>query len=61
MFADTKTRGLNIEDTHITDPRKLATLLVVIALAVTWAYRCAMGIMGLKDIPKKGHGRLQKS
>lgn len=61
MFADTKTRGLNIEDTHITDPRKLATLLVVIALAVTWAYRCATGIMGLKDITKKGHGRLQKS
>jgi DDE family transposase len=27
MFADAKTRGLNIEDTHITDPEKLATLL----------------------------------
>ncbi|MGY6696142.1 MAG: transposase, partial [Roseinatronobacter sp.] len=35
MFADAKTRGLNLEDTHITDPTKLATLLVLIALAVT--------------------------
>lgn len=62
MFADAKTRGLNIEDTHITDPDKLATLLVVIALAVTWAYRCATRVMGRKAIPKnsmadaKSHG-----
>jgi hypothetical protein len=61
MFADAKTRGLNIEDTHITDPGKLATLLVVIALAVTWAYRCATRVMGRKAISRKGHGRRQKS
>lgn len=61
MFADAKTRGLNIEDTHITDPEKLATLLVVIALAVTWAYRCATCVMGRKAIPRKAHGRRQKS
>lgn len=35
MFADAKTRGLNLEDTHITDPDKLSTLLVLVALAVT--------------------------
>jgi hypothetical protein len=35
LFADAKTRGFNIEDTHITDPAKLGTLLVIIALAVT--------------------------
>lgn len=61
MFADAKTRGLNIEDTHIADPEKLATLLVVIALAVTWAYRCATRVMGRKAIPGKGHGRRKKS
>lgn len=61
MFADAKTRGLNIEDTHIIDPQKLETLLVVIALAVTWAYRCATRSMGRKAIPKKAHGRRQKS
>ena len=61
MFADAKSRGLNIEDTHITDPDKLATLLVVIALAVTWAYRCATRVMGRKAIPTQRHGRRQKS
>ena len=60
-LADAKTRGLNIEDTHITDPDKLATLLVVIALAVTWAYRCATRVMGRKAISRKQHGRREKS
>ena len=35
LFADAKTRGLNIEDTHITDPDKLATSLVLLALALS--------------------------
>lgn len=61
LFADAKTRGLNIEDTHITDPDKLATLLVVVALAVTWAYRCATRVMGNKAIRRKTHGRREKS
>jgi hypothetical protein len=61
MFADVKTRGLNIEDTQITDPDKLATLLVLGALAVTWAYRCATRVMGRGTIRKKEHGRREKS
>lgn len=61
MFADAKTRGLNIEDTHITDPEKLSTLLVLVALAITWAYRCATRVMGTGAIRKKGHGRREKS
>lgn len=61
LFADAKTRGLNIEDTRLTDPRKLATLLVVVALAVTWAYRCATRLMGHKAIRRKAHGRREKS
>ncbi len=36
FFSDAKTRGFNIENTHITDPANLATLLGVVTLAVTW-------------------------
>lgn len=61
MFADAKTRGLNLEDTHITDPAKLATLLVLTALAVTWACRCATRVLGRGTIRRKGHGRREKS
>jgi Transposase DDE domain len=61
LFGDTKTRGFNIEDTHITNPDKLATLIVVIMLATAWAYRCATQSMGMKAIPRKSPGRRQKS
>jgi len=35
LFANLKTKGFNLEDTHITDPDKLSTLLAVLALTVT--------------------------
>ena len=61
LFADAKTRGFNIEDTHITGHAKLATLLAVVALAMTWACRCASHAMGRKAIRKKSHKRRGKS
>ncbi|MDA9009600.1 IS4 family transposase [Alphaproteobacteria bacterium] len=61
LFGDTKTRGFNMEDTHMTSKDKLATLLAIIALAMTWAYRCASSTKGRKSIPRKAHGRKQKS
>lgn len=61
LFGDAKTRGLNIEDTHITNPEKLASLIVIVMLAITWAYRCATKTMAMKAIPRKSHGRRQKS
>ncbi len=61
LFGDAKTRGFNIEDTHITDPAKLATLLAIIALAVTWACRCASRVMGPKAPRRKTHRRREKS
>jgi hypothetical protein len=61
LFGDTKTRGLNLEDTRITDPGKLATLLGILAMAMSWAYRCATRTMGLRAIARKAHGRREKS
>jgi hypothetical protein len=61
LFGDAKTRGLNLEDTRITDPDKLATLLGILALAISWAYRCATQTMGRRAIARKTHGRREKS
>ena len=61
LFADTKTRGLNLEDTHLTNPAKIETLMALLALAMTWTYRCATRTMGMKAVPRKTHGRRQKS
>lgn len=61
MFGDAKTRGLNLEDTHITDPAKLDMLIGIVALAMTWAYRCATLAHGRGNIRRKAHGRREKS
>lgn len=61
LFADAKSRGLNLEDTHITDRQKLSTLLVVITLTLTWACRSATRALGAGNIRRKTHGRPEKS
>ena len=57
MFANLKTKGFNMEDTRITDRDKLATLLVVLALAVALAVKTGVAASCLKPIPVKKHGR----
>lgn len=61
LFSDAKTRGLNLEDTHMINPEKLASLLVVLMLAMTWAYRCSTKTMGMKAVSRRSHGRRAKS
>tara|TARA_R110002110_G_C13360117_1_gene709373 strand:- start:5 stop:1114 length:1110 start_codon:yes stop_codon:yes gene_type:complete len=61
MFGDTKTRGFNIEDTRITNLEKLDLWLAIIALAMSWTYRCATQTMGFSAIRKKTHGYREKS
>ena len=63
LFADIKTQGFNIEDTHMTNHAKLSTLLTMVILSIVWAYCCASQVMGLKSIAKKkkNHGRYEKS
>ena len=61
LFGDCKSRGFNMEDTHMTAPGKLDTLLGLIAMAMAWAYRCATALKGRADIPRKAHGRREKS
>lgn len=39
LFGALKSRGFNLEDTHLTDPRRLAKLMGLLALAFAWTYR----------------------
>jgi len=57
MFANLKTKGFNLEDTHITDPDKLSTLLAVLALSVTICVKTGVAAARLHPIPIKKHGR----
>jgi hypothetical protein len=61
LFGDSKTRGLNMEDTRLTQPRKLDSLLVIITLAMAWAYACATAVKGTGTIKLRGHGYRAKS
>ncbi len=61
LFGDSKTRGLNMEDTRITDPAKLSTLLIVITLAMTWAHATAAVAQAGAAIKKRAHGYRYKS
>ena len=36
-LGDAKTRGLNFEDTRLTNPAKLDLLMGIVALAIAWA------------------------
>ena len=61
LFGDTKTRGLNMEDTRLTQPAKLGLLTAIVALALAWAHACASTVKGRADIPRASHGYRRKS
>lgn len=61
MFGDAKTRGLNIEDTRLTNPRKLALLMALVALAIVWAGRVAADLLGVGSPKRKAHGYFAQS
>lgn len=61
LFGDAKTRGLNLEDTRLTNPRKLALLMALVALAIAWAGRVAADLIGRGTPKRKSHGYLAKS
>jgi Transposase DDE domain len=61
LFGNTKTRGLNFEDTRLTDPAKLHLLTALIALAVAWSVRAARTCLGRDAPPRKAHGYLARS
>lgn len=57
LFGNLKTRGFDLEATHITDPGKLETLLVVMSLAATLAAKTGACAHQIRPIPDKAHGR----
>lgn len=61
LFGDAKTRGLNMEDTRLTDPRKLELLMGLVALAIAWTARCAIAHIWPKPPRRGSHGHLTKS
>jgi len=61
LFAETKTRGFNMEDTRLTHPEKLSLLLALVTIAMAWSLACAVALTGRHDIPRAKHGFRRKS
>jgi hypothetical protein len=61
LFGALKSRGFNLEDTHIQDPERLSRLLALLALAFTWAFVVGLWQASVKELKLKKHGYPAKS
>ncbi len=61
LFGALKSRGFNLEDTHLQDPERLSRLLALLALAFTWAFVVGEWQALVKDLKLKKHGYPPKS
>ena len=61
LFGDTKTRGLNLEDTRLQIAEKLNLLLAIVALAIAWTNKTASRLIGGGKLKRKNHGHYAKS
>lgn len=61
MFKAMKTGGFNMEDTHLSDSSRLATLFSLVSIAFAWVYRVGVYMNRLVPVKRKKHGRLAKS
>lgn len=67
MFGAFKSRGFDLEATHVTDPTRLSRLLCLLALAYTWSGICGLwqfsrvGFKPDSSVKVNKHGRLPVS
>jgi len=61
LFAALKSRGFNLEDTHVQDPERLSRLLALLSLAFTWAFVVGLWQASVKELKLKKHGYPPKS
>ena len=61
LFGIFKSRGFNLEDTHLIDSERLSRLFALLTIALCWAYRTGQWLSAHKPILIKKHGRKAKS
>lgn len=61
LFAALKTRGFNLEATHVTHEERLQKLFALLALAFAWCHQVGLWLHAQQPLKKKKHGRLPKS
>jgi len=61
LFGCLKTRGFNLESTHLCDMDRLCKLFSLVVLAFCWCYIAGLWLNERKPIPTKTHTRLAQS
>jgi len=56
LFGALKSRGFNLEDTHITDPERLSKLIALLAIAFCWAHQVGEWRAKQRPLKIKKHG-----
>ena len=56
LFGALKSRGFNLEDTHLTDPERLSKLLALLAIALCWAHQVGEWRATQRPLKIKKHG-----
>ena len=61
LFANLKSRGFDLEETHLVHEERIYKLISLLALAMSWAHIVGQWRAVTKPIPIKNHGRRAKS
>jgi hypothetical protein len=61
LFGSLKSRGFNLEDTHMTDLKKLSKLMALLAISFCWAWKMGHWRQQKKPIRIQTHQRKAKS
>ena len=61
MFQAMKSRGFNLEQTHLSSRERLSKLLCILALSFCWSYKTGDALNEDKPITVKSHGRKAQS
>lgn len=61
LFAALKSRGFNLEASHLQHDARIAKLLALLALAFAWAHLVGEWLHEQQPIPIKTHGRIARS
>lgn len=61
LFSCFKSRGLDLEQTHMTEPAKIEKWVAVLSVAFAWAYLSGKWRCEQKPLKLKTHGRFERS
>lgn len=61
LFSCLKTRGMNLEATHMTQPEKISVLMAVVSIGFCCAYKTGLVMTRRTPPPRKSHGRKERS